>query len=288
MGPGTQHVLSQTRESKAYDNKGPSSSSTASVKRRPNSTLKRLTQAKIIKRREQGMCFKCDERFSPGHICKSRLYQTMVLREVESDQETEEAELEKVEEEQKEEDTPMELSMNSIVGINGNDTMKVRGKLKGNEVVILIDSRATDNFISSDIVQRLQIPVTTTRSYNVSVGDGYSVRGNQKCINVELEVQGLPIKQTFYVFDMRGADLVLGIDWLKSLGEVRVDWGRLTMIVKTRTGEKCLRGDPSLSKIIISLKTMMRTLQGGDRLLHRVWGNETDARTRVPHPSGHC
>lgn len=42
----------------------------------------------------------------------------------------------------------LELSMNSIVGLTRNNTMKVAGKLKGEEVINLIDSVASHSFIS--------------------------------------------------------------------------------------------------------------------------------------------
>lgn len=127
----------------------------------------------------------------------------MVLQEVdESDKKDGEEEPNESEGIPKAEETPMELSMNSIVGFTRNNTMKVKGKLKGKEVLILIDSGAMDNFISFEAVQCLKIPITTTRAYNVSVGDGYTIKGNQKCLDVDLKVQGLQNRQTFYVFDM--------------------------------------------------------------------------------------
>lgn len=37
----------------------------------------------------------------------------------------------------------LELSMNSVVGLTGNHTMKLMDKLKGEEIMVLIDSGAT-------------------------------------------------------------------------------------------------------------------------------------------------
>lgn len=47
----------------------------------------------------------------------------------------------------------MELSMASVVGLLDNDTMKVAGRLREREVIILIDNGATHNFISAEIVE---------------------------------------------------------------------------------------------------------------------------------------
>lgn len=57
-------------------------------------------------------------------------------------------------------ETTMELSMSSIVGLMGNDTMKLKARLLGEEVVILIDSGATHNFIYTETIHRLDIPTT--------------------------------------------------------------------------------------------------------------------------------
>lgn len=56
----------------------------------------------------------------------------------------------------------MSLSMNSIVGFTGNKTMKLKGKIKGTEVLNLIDSEASHNFVSTNIVGALKILIDRT------------------------------------------------------------------------------------------------------------------------------
>jgi len=47
----------------------------------------------------------------------------------------------------------IELSMNSVVGLTTPQTMKLRGQIEGQPVVVLIDGRATHNFIATKLVQ---------------------------------------------------------------------------------------------------------------------------------------
>ena len=54
--------------------------------------------------------------------------------------------------------TYVELSVNFMMGLNDPRTMKVRGKLQEEEVIILIDYGATHNFISEMLVKKLQLP----------------------------------------------------------------------------------------------------------------------------------
>ena len=49
----------------------------------------------------------------------------------------------------------VELSINSVVGLSNSGTMKVRGEIKGKEVVILVDCGAIHNFISEKLVKNL-------------------------------------------------------------------------------------------------------------------------------------
>lgn len=57
----------------------------------------------------------------------------------------------------------------------------------------------------------------------MSVGDVYKVKGNKPCSNVLLEIQGMRVIQSFHIFDLGGTNMMLGIEWLKSLGEVKVN-----------------------------------------------------------------
>lgn len=103
--------------------------------------------------------------------------------------------------------------MSLVVGITGNHTMKLMGKMK-EEVMVLTDSGATHNFIAAELVEKLNFPIQSTETFQVSLGDCYKVRGGEPC---RVEMQGIELQQTFHVFDMGGTNIVLGIEWLKSL-----------------------------------------------------------------------
>lgn len=51
----------------------------------------------------------------------------------------------------------MELSLNSIVGLFDLRTLKLKGEVHRVKVVVLIDSGATHNFISTNLLKVVQI-----------------------------------------------------------------------------------------------------------------------------------
>ena len=54
--------------------------------------------------------------------------------------------------EEMEEVGPIGISLNSIVGITNPKTMKLLGKIGLNELIVMIDPGATNNFISNQAV----------------------------------------------------------------------------------------------------------------------------------------
>lgn len=51
-------------------------------------------------------------------------------------------------------------------------------------MVVLIDCRATHNFISNKVVEKLNLPFSATGNYGLVMGTGISVRGKGTCKRV--------------------------------------------------------------------------------------------------------
>lgn len=65
----------------------------------------------------------------------------------------------------------MELSQATMVGFSRYHTMMVTGMLKNHPVIILMDSKATHNFITHNIIVELAMKVTPTRPYPITIRD---------------------------------------------------------------------------------------------------------------------
>lgn len=66
-------------------------------------------------------------------------------------------------------------------------------------MVVLIDSGASHNFTSSEVVQQLGYPLSSTTSYGVKMGTSLTVKGEGVCRQVALRLSGLVIEDFFTV-----------------------------------------------------------------------------------------
>jgi len=175
--------------------------------------FKHFTGVKMREKREKGLCFRCDEPFTREHRCKNRQFRMIIL----------EVEEEEVEEKEQEDSLQtfksLQLSLCSMSGFTTSKSWKVEGLLQGHSIVILLDCGASHNFIATELVDKLNLRVQDTPPYLVEVGDGHKVRCKGKCPKLKFQLQQLEIEQEFYLFTLKGVDIVLGLDWLAGLGE---------------------------------------------------------------------
>ena len=109
------------------------------------------------------------------------------------------------------EEEVVELSVNSVVGFTSPRTMKLKGRLRGDEVIVLIDSGATHNFISAELVRKMGLAVDRTGDYGVIMGTGLSVKGEGVCRGVLVSLQEIDIVEDFLPLELGSADLILEI-----------------------------------------------------------------------------
>ena len=246
---------------------------TVAVGERPSiqkreSPPKRLFESEWQTRRAKDLCFKCDKKFTIDHQCKNHELRVLLVfdDEVEEWDEREEEIAQEVMRIEVAE--TIGLSLNSVVGLTTPGMMKVKGTINGKEVIILIDCGATHNFIAVKLVEDLQLPLVTINSYRVVMGTGVAVKGKGICWRVVLSMQGLTLVQDFLPLELGSTDVVLGMEWLGSLGRMEVNWKRLTMTFRMGNSLVVFQGETGLNKSGISLKTMVKEIkQGGQRFL---------------------
>lgn len=94
---------------------------------------------------------------------------------------------------------------------------------------VLIDSGSTHNFVQVAAARRLKWPISPIQQFKVVIGSGDKLCCNKICKNVELVVQGTHISVDLFLLPMDDIDVVLGIQWLKTLGKITTDYSDLSM-----------------------------------------------------------
>ena len=195
--------------------------------------FRRLIECEMQARRERGLCFRCDERFAPGHRCKKKSLQ--VLWVMDEEEKTEESfptwDPASTGEELADDPVSATLCVSSLVEFCSPHSMKVHGKIMFCEVVILIDSDASHNFISDDLVSELQIRCTPTNEFRVQMGNGDEIRALGVCRDLCLQLAKINMVTDFFPLKLGASDVVLGCQWLVTLGDSLMNWGNLCLHV---------------------------------------------------------
>ncbi|XP_010541181.1 PREDICTED: uncharacterized protein LOC104814705 [Tarenaya hassleriana] len=229
------------------------------------STFKRMSDAEFEEKRKKGLCFRCDEKFFVGHRCKQKELQVILAEEITETGEELEEEQDNEAGNREDEGEFAELSLNSVVGLTSPKTLKIRGSIEGQEVVVLIDSGATHNFISLKLMKKLKLRPEGNTQFGVSLGTGMKVKGKGICKAVHLQLQQIEVVEDFLPLELGSADLILGVQWLQKLGKVQMDFQDLELKFNQGTSWVTVTGDPTLHSSLVTLRSLIKSVCDGDQ-----------------------
>ena len=99
-------------------------------------------------------------------------------------------------------------------------TLKLNGELQGIPIQILVDSGASHNFISRKLASKLALPIQSFYGLLNRLGDGHRVWVKERCNQVAIKLGDVSCVLNAVAFDLGNLDMVFGIDWLNTLGDV--------------------------------------------------------------------
>lgn len=97
--------------------------------------------------KSQGLCFNCDEKFTPAHECRQLLHIEFVNEVARSD-----------DGDPGEESNP-EILLHALTGINIGRTMQLEVMVGGALLIALVDSGSTHNFVAEEVRDHLGWPI---------------------------------------------------------------------------------------------------------------------------------
>eukprot|EP00253_Pinus_taeda_P006430 PITA_06430 len=188
--------------------------------------VQKVSPTEMEKRRKQGLCYYCDEKYSPGHKCKEpKFFQIDATDHSSSLEAPPLEELEEEEEDNQKNHVPEEpvTSLHALAGISSPQTLKIRGFIKHRPVVVLIDSGK----------------------------------------NVKLQMGDYQLKTHMFAIHMGGCDIVLRTEWLRTLGPITMDFQELYMSFKQNNHTHTFRRLQARAPSIISSHRMEKLLKKG-------------------------
>jgi hypothetical protein len=101
--------------------------------------------------------------------------------------------------------------------------MMVEVKLSSHNFVALIDTGSTHKFmafIHPRVARRVRLNVLKHKPIGVNIADDSRLWSEGRCSNIKLVIQGDQFVTQAYIIQLGGCDIVLGIQWLNSLGPI--------------------------------------------------------------------
>jgi hypothetical protein len=153
------------------------------------------------------------------------------------------------------------ISCNALDGIITPQTLSIEGYIKKKKVIVLIDSDSTHNFIHYKLAKDLNCFVYPTPEFQVMIADGGTINCSGKCNKINLTMGEYVMNIPMIFIPMGGVDVVLGIQWLQSLGIVDFNFQELFMkfsLVGKEIELRCITGKPGK---VISSNNMTKLLK---------------------------
>ena len=111
------------------------------------------------------------------------------------------------------------ISCNALAGIT-TQNLNIEGHIKKKKVIVFIDSGSTHNFIHCKVAKELDCFLHPAPECQVMVGNGGTINFFGKCHNINLTMGECVLNSPMLSIPMGGVDVVLGVQWLQSLGAV--------------------------------------------------------------------
>jgi len=182
--------------------------------------FKRLSPEEMAQRRLDGLCFNCPEKFSRDHL-KHCTGKGIYLLEMSADEDSQDG---------SESDEDLKISLAAITGIQTSATLHLTARVCDTPATALVDSGSTHSFIDEALAQRLGLTPVPRPGLSVGVANGDRVASAGLCKAVHLVIGKEEFTVDLFVIPLGGFGIVLGCDWLRTLGPILWDFTNLTML----------------------------------------------------------
>lgn len=222
-------------------------------------------------RRARGLCFKCGERWGQGHQCAATV-QLHVVEELldllQAEQMDNEAQYE-----DSDEDILMSISKLAVSGATTSRTVRLVAMIEDQEVLVLVDSGSSHSFLSDMVADKLKIVPQAIPAVKVRIANGGILQCDKQLANCVWCAQGQSFTTDLRILALGCYDMVLGMDWLEEMGEMKINWAQKHLQFQYKGKEISLQGIQSLPNPLTCTAVSVGQLQAMERtnsVLHMV------------------
>ena len=98
--------------------------------------------------------------------------------------------------------------------------MRIIGNYKKRQLHILIDSGSTHNFLDLSVAKGLGCKLKVITPLEVTVANGQIITCTFVCEHFTWQVQNSTFSADLLVMHLGGCEMVLGVQWLATLGDI--------------------------------------------------------------------
>ncbi|XP_035833037.1 uncharacterized protein LOC118481842 [Helianthus annuus] len=216
---------------------------------------KQISSKEIEAKRARGECFWCPEKFTPGHKCPNK--QIFVLEVIGIDEDSDKLEVVEHIAHIKPHDWPdPHISIHALTGMQAFSTMKVLGTIGNIQLRILIDLGSTHNFLSERLAKKLKCHLKSIDKMTVGVANGTEINCTNYCPNFQWYMQNLWLTTDVLVIPLDNYDMVLGVQWLLTLGSIIWNFVDMTMQFNIGNTQCKLKGVNNNEMTLCSVSSM--------------------------------
>lgn len=160
------------------------------------------------------------------------------------------------------EDEGGQISFHALKGGSAGRIIQVKGQVGKKRLAVLIDSDNTHSFLNKAIVVDLNCKMTDTVPLSVTVANGNKMYSHHKCCNFTWVMQGVEFMADLRVLELGGCDIVLGVDWMKTVSPLTFDFNKLEVMVDVEGRKLTLVGNVEQGECkLISGKRLQKLIQ---------------------------
>ncbi|XP_019230960.1 PREDICTED: uncharacterized protein LOC109211833 [Nicotiana attenuata] len=258
---------------KSFQNTISSSINKAPVTTTVKPTSFRLSPEVYEYRKNNHLCYKCGEKYAPGHQCKKKQLNSMIgaakvpIENAEIEEEQDSTGL--IIEGDMEQEVIEAVCLNALSGDNkGVNIILVRGTIGNRKLTVLIDSGSTHSFIDATTVKESGFQAQPCPPVRVTVADGNYVMCIAICMKYQWKMQGRPFQENLFIIPLGGCNMVMGNDWMKKHNPTTFDHEKMCVTIGKKGNKLVLQGITEEGKLtMITSGTMGKMLRKGQALL---------------------